>query len=134
MRLLKRIIHTLKNYKTIYIAVDIHETVLKPTWNKTLSTKFYPFAQKTLQLMSKRTDIVLIMWTSCNTQDSILYNEFFKSYNIQFNYINQNPECKNTEYADFSSKMYFDVGLDDRFGFIPYIDWFILFIYFKLTK
>lgn len=81
--------------------------------------------------MSKYNNIYMIMWTSSNNSDCLKYSYRFHENDICFNTINNNIECQNTEYADFSKKFYFDVGIDDRFGFNPYIDWFFLYLYFK---
>ena len=116
----------------VHVAIDIHGTILKPTWNKNLSTEYYPLAKQTLQLMSKYNNIYMIMWTSSNNADCLKYSYRFYKNDICFNNINDNIECQNTEYADFSKKFYFDVGIDDRFGFNPYIDWIFLYLYFKL--
>ena len=117
-----------KNWDKIYIAVDLHETCLKPTWQVELSKEFYPFAKEALMLLSERKDICLILWSCSLPEINKQYSAFFKENNINFNYINENPECKSTSYADFETKLYFSVGLDDKFGF-EIEDWQALYKY-----
>ena len=122
-------------YKTLFIAVDIHETVLKPTWSKEIiKYTFYPFAKKVLQMMSNDSKFILILWTSCYQFDIDNYKSFFKQNNIIFNYVNSNPEVKNTDYANFDSKFFIDLGFDDKFGFNPYIDWFGIYCILQIRK
>lgn len=119
-----------KGWDRLYVAVDLHETCLKPTWQKDLSKDFYPYAKEVLQILSERKDICLILWSCSLPEVNKQYSDFFKENGIIFDYINENLECKSTEYADFETKLYFSVGLDDKFGFDPDEDWEILQKYF----
>lgn len=113
-----------RNWDRLYMAVDLHETVIKPTYNNESieNSEFYKNAKGCLQYMSKRKDIVLIMYT-CAHEDTIKqYLEFFKGNEIEFNYVNENPEVPNTKYADFSKKFYRNITLDDTAGFNPETD------------
>ena len=108
-----------KNWDKIYVAVDLHETCLKPTWQKELSKDYYPFAKEVLQKLSEMKEVCLILWSCSLPEINKEYFEFFKADNINFDYINENPECPSTDYANFDLKLYFSVGLDDKFGFEP---------------
>lgn len=123
-----------RNFDKIYVGVDIHETCLKPTWSTTLSTEFYEHAKEALQLISNHPNVIMILWSCSLTEHNDKYHNFFKDHGIKFHYINQNPECKSTEFADFESKLYFNVGLDDKFGFDPDEDWKHLIEYFKILN
>src|SRR5437868_14497863 len=119
-----------KDWKKIYVAVDIHETIMVPTWSSELSNQYYPYAIDSLQLMSKRDDLCLILLT-CSTQSNIdQYLNEFKSKNINFRYVNCNPEIENTTFANFTDKFYINVGLDDKFGFEP-SEWEHIYKYFN---
>ena len=37
--------------------------------------------------------------------------------------MNENPECGNTSYADFTRKPYFNIMIDDKAFFQPRTDW-----------
>lgn len=67
-----------KKWDRIFVAVDIHETVMEPTWSDTLSSKFYPDAIDALKLMSERKDICLILWTSSNKENAQSYFDILK--------------------------------------------------------
>jgi hypothetical protein len=123
-----------KNWTRIYVAIDLHETALKPTWQKEISKEYYPFAKEVLQKLSDMPEVCLILWSCSLPELNIEYSEFFKQDGINFNYINENPECPSTEYADFDKKLYFSVGLDDKFGFLPEEDWESLYNYIDNLK
>ena len=47
-----------------------------------------------------------------------------KAFEVAFNRkIEKNPEVGNTSFQNFEAKLYFNVGIDDKFGFEPEIDW-----------
>lgn len=119
-----------KKYDTIYIMVDIHNTILKPTFNKKEKFEYFPYAKETLQILSNRNDVKLIMWSSCYSDRLDLYLNHFRENGIKFNFINCNPEYKNLSFACFDTKFYYDVGIDDKFGFDAENDWETLFLFF----
>jgi hypothetical protein len=116
-----------RKWKYIYIAIDLHETILKPTYSEILSTEFYPYAEETLKELSKLNGIVLILYTSSTHNDILQYLHFFRERNIYFKYVNCNNDVPSTNYAEFSSKFYFNILLDDKAGFEGENDW----IFFK---
>ena len=84
-----------------YVLVDIHATILKPSYHNEEKFEFYPYAKEVLRLLSIKKDYSLILWTS-TYHDKI--------------------EC-------FDEKTYFDIGIDDKFGFEPETDWEEIFYY-----
>ena len=82
-----------------------------------------------LKLSSKDDLFVLI----CDLfKDTI--NDFIRVFNendIHFDYVNENPEIhalsSDPKSSDFSDKFYFNVGIDDKFGFDPESDWVDLY-------
>lgn len=130
--ILNRFIYAYKHYDKCYVCIDIHGTIFKPTFSVEENFKYYPFAKKTLQLMSECDDTIRILWSGCYKNGFKKYLDKLFSDNILIHYINENPECENNEYACFDEKMYVDVGLDDKFGFNPYIHWFMLYIFFYI--
>lgn len=123
------------NWDKIYVAVDIHQTILVPCWREKETYNYYPFAKKTLQMMSERNDITLILWTSSwDDTANTTYRSHFQKEGIFFEWLNENPECTNTDLACFNKKFYFSVGIDDRFGFDAKFGWLPLYLYFKWKK
>lgn len=120
-----------RNWDKIYVGCDVHSTILKPTYSTILSTEYYPFAKEVLLMLSERIDMCLILWSCSLAEINKEYYDFFNKDGINFDYINENPECPSTDYADFDTKLYFSVGLDDKFGFDPEEDWEELFNYLK---
>jgi hypothetical protein len=118
-----------KNWDKIYIAVDLHETCLKPTWQKEISKEYYPYAKEVLNLLSDMSEVCLILWSCSLPELNKEYYDFFKEDGINFDYINENPECPSTDYANFDLKLYFSLGFDDKFGFDPDEDWKALLEY-----
>lgn len=114
---------TEKGWEKIYVVVDIHDTILRACYENEETYDFMPAARHALQLMSSRDDICLILWSGCYPERMEAYRQRFAQDGIHFDYINENPEVGNTSFQDFSQKLYFNVGIDDKFGFDPATDW-----------
>ncbi len=113
-----------KNWPCTYWAVDLHETVIEPNWSvEELPTTFYPLAKEVLQLLSKREDIILIMYTCSHPHEIEKYLVLFKGIDIHFNYVNENPMVINEKYGNYDKKPYFNVLIEDKAGFDPLEDW-----------
>ncbi len=54
------------------------------------------------------------MWSACDLDKLARYLDRFEHDGIHFEYANHNPEV---------DKLYFNVGIDDKFGFDPDNDW-----------
>lgn len=72
--------------------------------------------------MTQNPYICLILWSSVHDNELARYLKEFDDNGITFDYINSNPEVDNTDLASFQKKFYFNIGLDDKFGFCP-SDW-----------
>ncbi|MBR5736307.1 MAG: hypothetical protein IKX60_05910 [Bacteroidales bacterium] len=112
-----------KGWEKIYVIVDIHDTILHACYDKGESYDYFPFAKEALQMMSSRDDICLILWSGSPIEILKTYRDRFAVDGILFEYINENPEVENSAFQDFDKKLYFNVGIDDRFGFEPEKDW-----------
>lgn len=119
-----------RNWEKIYILVDVHDTIFEASYHNKEEYKWYPYAKETLEIMSRLNEISLILWSS--THETVLretYWSVFLENNIQFDYININPETENNDLSCFDSKTYFNVGIDDKFGFEAETDWEIIYNY-----
>ena len=118
-----------RNWEKIYVLVDIHDTIFEACYHEKEKYKWYPFAKEALDIMSHAQQISLILWTS--TYENVIndYVEYFKTNGIRFDYINRNTETKNTSLSCFDEKTYFNVGIDDKFGFEAETDWEIIYNY-----
>ena len=112
-----------KHWDYIYVAVDIHGTIFKPCYESKETYEYYPEAKETLQMLSNSPKIKLILWSASKESDLKKYLKKFKADKIEFDYCNENPEVTETNIASFKLKFYFNVGLDDKFGFDPVYDW-----------
>jgi len=121
-----------RGWDFIYVAVDLHGTICDGLYSNDQKLEFYPYAKETLQLLSKKKSIVLILFTSTHPKELKRYLNWLKENDIFFDYVNENPDCPSTELADFSRKFYFNCLLDDKAGWKPE-DWKELFLYF-VTK
>lgn len=110
-------------WEKTYWLFDLHDTVITSTYSLDKAEQFFPFAVETLQLLSAREDICLILFTSSHHKKIAVYLEKFKALEINFSYVNENPEASNSEYANFDQKLYFNVLFDDKAGFHPLKDW-----------
>ena len=112
-----------RKWDKIYVLVDIHDTILEACYHNKEEHKWFPYAKETLEIMSHAQNISLILWSS--THPSILeeYVAFFKENGIKFNFVNKNTDEANTSLSCFDDKTYFNVGIDDKFGFEAEKDW-----------
>ena len=112
-----------RNWEHIYVLVDIHDTIFEACYHEKENHKWYPFAKEALQIMSYANNISLILWTSSHKESINEYLEYFKANGISFDMVNSNIETKNNELSCFDEKTYFNVGIDDKFGFDAETDW-----------
>lgn len=115
-----------KEWYETYWAIDLHGTVLEPSYNlNNREVSYYPYAKEVLQLLSNRDDIELIMWTSSYPNEIVEYNNQFRKDGILFNSINENAHIssKNGNFGFYEKKFYFNVLFDDKAAFNPLIEW-----------
>ena len=112
-----------KNWEKIYVIVDIHDTILRACYENEETFDYFPYAKEALQLMTNRDDICLILWSGCHKEQLDNYKRHFAEEGILFDYTNENPEVGNTSFQNFEVKLYFNVGIDDKFGFDAETDW-----------
>lgn len=126
----KKLLHTqyerfkIRNWNTLYFVIDVHEVILKPNYETDYAEEYYPLAKEVLQTLSNRPEIVMIMWTASVHKHREQYMEKFKNDGINFKFHNENPDVAGTTaWGDYESKMYCNVGMDDKFLFDPFIHW-----------
>jgi len=118
-----------RGWDSLYWAIDLHGTISSNQnySSDDLSIHYYPFAKESLQLLSTIPHVKLILYTCSHEQNIKYILELMKKDGINFHFFNENPEAKNTEYGDYSRKLYFNVLLDDKAGFDPEEDWEIIY-------
>lgn len=110
------------NWDYIVVLVDIHDTIFKATYSKEDNYEYIGKAKDALQVMSARKDIKIILWSS--TFSKVQYILKLDKDNIIVDAFNRNIDgIENTEIACFDEKPYFNVGIDNAFGFDPERDW-----------
>ena len=112
-----------KGWDKIYILVDIHDTVFEATYSKDEYYRWFPYAKEALHLMSINPRISLILWSSSYTDAIEKYIDTFEKSKIHFDMVNVNKETEDNELSCFAQKTYFNVGIDDKFGFDAKVDW-----------
>jgi hypothetical protein len=113
-----------KKWDKTYWAFDIHGTILKPNYKRDeISREFYPGAVEAMQLITKRKDIIRILYTCSYPHEIEQYLKYFKEHDIHFDYINENPEITDGGYGYYKDKFYFNVLMDDKAGFDGETDW-----------
>ena len=118
-----------KGWDKIYILVDIHDTVFEATYSKDEYYRWFPYAKEALHLMSINPRISLILWSSSYTDAIEKYINTFEKSKIHFDMVNVNKETEDNELSCFAQKTYFNVGIDDKFGFDARVDWEIIYHY-----
>lgn len=115
---------TTRNWDTLYVLLDVHGTIIPNSWHFKNDFRFIsPDCQEVLQWFSNRKDFRLILWTSSHTDEIAKIIEWLEEQGIIIDFVNANPECENTDYADFRKKPYFNILIDDKSGFSPETDW-----------
>ena len=118
------------NWDYIVVLVDIHDTIFKATYSKEENYEYIGKAKDALQVMSARKDIKIILWSS--TFSKVQYILKLDKDNIIIDAFNRNIDgIENTEIACFDEKPYFNVGIDNAFGFDPEKDWIDILYYLK---
>lgn len=115
-----------RNWDKGYFFIDVHATILKPNYQHgNIPKEFYYFAKETLEYMSGISEICLILYTCSHPHEIEEYLNYFKSLNINFKYVNENPEVKTdiNGYGCYDKKPYMNLILDDKAGFNPDIEW-----------
>jgi len=110
-----------KKWPYTYWFFDIHETIIIPNYEAgNIPTEFYPDAKEVLQMISKRTDIKLQLYTCSWPNEVDQYDEYFRENNIVFDFIDcKNPEVQNEKLGYYDNKPYFNVLFEDKAGFDP---------------
>jgi len=113
-----------RQWEKTYWAVDIHGTMIEPNYKGgEIPRAFYPHAVEVLQLISRRTDVCLILYTCSHPHEVEEYLEYFHGLEIRFQFVNRNPEVCNGAYGCYDEKPYFNVLFEDKAGFDPEEDW-----------
>lgn len=115
-----------KQWYETYWLCDLHSTIIKPSYNlNDKNVNYYPFAKEVLQLLTKRKDIKMIMWTSSYPNEIEIYNNVFEEDGIYFDTINENPNISsnNGNFGYYEKKFYFNILFDDKAAFEPEIEW-----------
>ena len=112
-----------RGWEKIYMLVDIHDTIIHASYENVETFRYFPSAREALQLMTNRDDVCLILWSSTYKDKLDMYVNHFCGDGIRFDFVNGNPEVGNTHLSDFEAKLYYNVGIDDKFGFEPETDW-----------
>jgi hypothetical protein len=112
-----------KGWDKLYWFIDYHGTVAVADYgDENKKRRFFPHAREVLQILTNRPEICLVLWTCSYKDDISEMVAFLEENDIQFDYINENPECISNKHVDVSQKPYYNVMLDDRAGFEPE-DW-----------
>ncbi len=106
-----------KKWEKIYVLVDIHNTIFRPSYHKNETYQWFNGAKEALQFLSRNKKTCLILWTSSHEDSVKKYLRVFEDNGIHFDYVNENPEVGNNDIGNFDKKLYFNIGIDDKFGF-----------------
>lgn len=112
-----------KGWDSLYVLVDVHGVLMESDYTKP-SSRIYPQCIEPMRRMSSDPRFKLIMWTCSRKEDIEKYLKMFEVLDIKFNWVNQNPEVQHVEaLGDYTNKLYANVILDDKAGFMP-IHWY----------
>lgn len=116
-----------KNWEKIYFCIDLHDVIINGTYNKmNEGAQVFPSCKEFFEWAERREDIRIILWTSSYKSAIIDIIKRLRKDGINFDYINENPECVSGSLCDFSRKFYFNILLDDKAGFEGPTDWTLI--------
>lgn len=113
-----------KGWDTLYVLCDVHGVIIPSGTHKQNEFRFInPDAIEVLQWFSKRKDFRIILWSSSYADEMAALIDWLAKHDIEIDFVNSNPECKDTDRACFTYKPYYNFLIDDRSGFEPEVDW-----------
>lgn len=115
-----------KKYPQLFWVIDLHDTIIKATYDKSGIMDFFPNSINVLRQLSTREDMVLILWSSTHSGDLEHYLYNMRKLKIEFNCVNSNDYISSDNLRDVTKKLYFDILLDDKAGFNPKKDWYVI--------
>lgn len=120
-----------RNWDTIYWSIDLHGVCLKSNYRTGGYDWINEKAVEALQLISRRLETKIILWSSVNPEEYAPIKDFFFNDGVWVDAFNENPWEWNTETGNFDKKFYFSVLLDDKAGFDPDEDWDLIIEFLK---
>jgi hypothetical protein len=117
----------IKGWEKLYFCIDLHDVVISATYNKfNEGAKIAPYAVDFFRWAKTRKDICTILWTSSYESAITQVRQRLSAAGIEFDYVDENPECPSNALCDFDKKFYFNVLLDDKAGFEAETDWLLI--------
>jgi len=111
-------------YPRMFWAIDLHDVIIHGTYTlNNEGRELYPDGEEVLQWLTNRKDMCLILYTSSHNNSIVDILQWLNNHGIKFDYINENPDCSDTELCSFKDKFYFDIMLEDKAGFEGKTDW-----------
>ena len=102
-----------RGWDRLYVAIDLHATLIKPFQD---TMEFYPCAVEVMKWFNSRPDFRVILWTSSYHQEIRSFVRVLVENGICIDYVNNNSTEKNSKWACFDNKFYFNILLDDKAG------------------
>ena len=115
-----------RGWDKTFWAFDLHSTVIKPNYEAgNIPKELYPIAKEVLQVLTKRKDVCMLMYTCSHPHEIVQYQEYFESLGIHFEYVNENPEVPTDKggYGCYDTKFYMNVLFEDKAGFDAETEW-----------
>ena len=112
-----------RGWTTLYVLIDAHGTAIEPGHDKVI---FYDGALEVLEWFNRRSDFRTILWTSSHKDEIKAIVQAAIDKGVRFDFINSNPLEANSARACFDRKFYFNIIFDDKAGFEPKTDWFLV--------
>lgn len=113
-----------RNWDTLYVATDLHSTIIKPHYNDTV--EFYPDSIEVIKWFNSRPDFRVILWTSSYEPEITAFLIEAHKKGIRIDFVNSNPLEQNSKKGCFTRKFYFNILLEDRAGFVGETDWTLI--------
>lgn len=120
-----------RNWDTIYWAIDLHGVCLKSNYEQGGYQWINDLVLPGLQEIAKRPESRIILWSSAHPEEHGPIVKFFADHGVVVLGFNSNPLVSDTATGCFDEKFYFSILLDDKAGFDPQYDWWMITQYLK---
>ena len=111
-----------RGWDEVFWCIDVHNTIIPGLYDIAQKLEFYPDAKEVLQFLTRKTDVVMILYTCSHQKEIAKMQTFFNANGVTFEYVNTNVDVPSTALGNYEKKPYFNILIDDKGGFMA-SDW-----------
>lgn len=105
-----------RGWDEVFWCIDVHNTIIPGLYDIAQKFEFYPDAKEVLQFLTRKTDVVMILYTCSHQKETAKMQTFFNANGVTFKYVNTNVDVPSTALGNYEEKPYFNILLEDKAG------------------